>query len=78
MGMMILFYRRMWPGRVAAAILSILSAGWGLICRLAVSLEAVTMVPVTAMLVMPLFTLLLVRRGYYEILFGAKRKRDSI
>jgi len=56
---------------------SIFSTTWRFICRLEASLEAITLLPVAAIVVMPLFLYRLTTRGYYEVLFASKRGADE-
>jgi hypothetical protein len=45
--------------------------------NLGVSLEAITLIPVAAIIVTPLFLYRLTTRGYYEVLFASKRGADE-
>jgi hypothetical protein len=56
---------------------SIFLTAWRFICRLGVSLEAITLIPVAAIIVTPLFLYRLATRGYYEVLFASKRGADE-
>jgi hypothetical protein len=56
---------------------SIFFTAWRYICRLGASLEAITLLPVAAIIVMPLFLYLLVTRGYYEVLFASKERQTN-
>jgi len=40
-------------------------------------LEAITLIPVAAIIVTPLFLYRLTTRGYYEVLFASKRGADE-
>jgi len=50
---------------------------WRFICRLGTSLEAITLFPVAAMIVIPLFLYRLATCGYYVVLFTSKRESDE-
>jgi hypothetical protein len=55
---------------------SIFSTVWRFICRLGASLEAIVLLPVTAIVVTPLLLYRLATRGYYAVLFASKRGPD--
>ena len=56
---------------------SIFSTAWRFICRLGASLEAITLLPVAAIVVMPLLLYRLATRGYYAVLFASKKEPDE-
>ena len=63
-------------GLTSAPRVSMFVTAWRFICRLGASLEAITLFPVTALIVMPLFLYRLATRGY-SVLFAPKRDADK-
>ena len=76
-------FRGSGPGIILRQVLtplqrvSIFSTTWLFICRLEASLEAITLLPVAAIVVMPLFLYRLAMRGYYAVLFASKKGPDE-
>jgi hypothetical protein len=60
---------RVWRDFFTALALPVVSAIWAFFSRL----EVITMVPITTLLAMPVFVYLLLRRGFYRMLFASER-----